>query len=115
MFVCALLCIIIITYRHFSATVLNVDLIYTILYIYASDYSFHFYSLPSLPCLSLRPHTTDRLDAVGTFRKRKRLQSEQEDDNEEEEEELSLLEYLRRRDKKIATGKKKKRVRLGSQ
>ena len=84
-------------------------------YIYASDYSFHFYSLPSLPCLSLRPHTTDRLDAVGTFRKRKRLQSEQEDDNEEEEEELSLLEYLRRRDKKIATGKKKKRVRLGSQ
>jgi 23S rRNA pseudoU1915 N3-methylase RlmH len=53
----------------------------------------------------------DKLDAVGTFRKRKRLQSEQEDDNDEEEEELSLLEYLRRRDEKITTGKKTKRVR----
>ena len=87
---------------------LNVDLLYRTVYIYTSDYFFHF---SSLPFPSLRPHTTDKLDAVGTFRKRKRLQSQQEDDNEGEEEELSLLEYLRRRDEQITTGKKKKRVR----
>ena len=48
------------------------------------------------------------------FRKRKRLHSEpegEEEEGEEEGEELSLLEYLRRRDEKNVSGKKRKRVR----
>ena len=66
-----------------------------------------------------RTHTriSDKLDAVGVFRKRKRLQSDQEDqegegEREGEGEELSLLEYLRRRDERTTvSGKNKKRVR----
>ena len=69
----------------------------------------HFPALISSSLSLLYPltNTTDKLDAVGVFRKRKRLRSEVED--EDEEEELSLLEYLRRREKS-SSGKKKKRV-----
>ena len=52
------------------------------------------------------PHVTvDKLDAVGSFRRRKcRLSSEAE------EEELSLTEYIRRKQKEENEGPKKKRA-----
>ena len=53
-------------------------------------------------------HThVDKLDAVGSFRRRKRRLS-----SEAEGEELSLMEYLHRKQEEENTGPKKKRVRF---
>ena len=51
-------------------------------------------------------HTTlDKLDAVGSFRRRKRRLS-----SEAEEEELSLTEYIHKKQEEETAGPKKKRV-----
>lgn len=56
----------------------------------------------------------DKLDAVGVFRKRKRLHSEVDEEEEGDSGELSLTEYLRRKQEESSLtasgGKKKKRV-----
>ena len=57
---------------------------------------------------------SDKLDAVGVFRKRKRLHSEVDEEEEGDSGELSLTEYLRRKQEESSQaasgGKKKKRV-----
>lgn len=63
----------------------------------------NFYSALSLTHSHM--HSVDKLDAVGSFRRRKRRLS-----SEIEEEELSLAEYIRRRQDKQNAGPKKKRV-----
>lgn len=56
----------------------------------------------------------DKLDAVGVFRKRKRLHSEVDEEEEGDSGELSLTEYLRRKQEESSQaasgGRKKKRV-----
>ena len=88
---------------------------------------FHFLPLPSVPLplsssLSLSPSLpiclpsplSDKLDAVGMFRKRKRRHSEVDEEDEGDSGELSLTEYLRRKQEESSQaasgGKKKKRV-----
>ena len=84
------------------------------------SYSLSFSSSPPLPFFLLFPSSLsplpDKLDAVGVFRKRKRLHSEVDEEEEGDSGELSLTEYLRRKQEEsnltTSGGKKKKRVSL---
>ena len=68
----------------------------------------HRYITPLVYCVhspKMHTHYLDKLDAVGSFRRRKHRLS-----SEAEEEELSLTEYIRRKQEEENAGPKKKRV-----